>query len=317
MLILRLFGPGQAWYDERPLVGFPGQHPYLLLCFLILNRRLPHQRERLAALFWEDHSSHDARKCLRHVLWRLRQALGAAGAQPDQYLSSRDDTVSFLPQAPYQLDTELFAAVMSGHQGIGADKLDAEQAREIESVVGLYTGDLLEDVDADWCLHDREHFRLLFLNALDKLMIYHGLHGNYEGGLACGEQILACDNTREKIHQRMMWLHWVSGNRCAAVMQYKLCAQILREEMGIEPMKQTQQLLHVIQHSEPVLAGWLPVFEQMPAFFHTNSSDLSTPVAHELLQRIHHLQAVVEQSSSELRSLEQVVSKALGHSGNS
>jgi DNA-binding SARP family transcriptional activator len=278
---------------------------------------VPHQRERLAAVFWGDHSSHDARKCLRHVLWRLRQALEAAGAQPDQYLALGDDMVCFLPQAPYQLDAEAFEAILSGQQGMGADHLGAEQVEEIEKAVGLYTGDLLQDVDADWCLHDREHFRLLYLNALDKLMIYHGLHGSYECGLACGEQILAFDNTREKIHQRMMWLHWTSGNRCAAVMQYKLCAQILREEMGIGPMKQTQQLLHVIQHSEPASAGRLPVFEQMPAFFHTNSSELSTPVVHELLQRIHHLQAVVEQSSSELRSLEQLVSKALLHSGHS
>lgn len=317
MLTLRLFGSGQAWYDERPLAGFPCQYPYLLLCFLILNRRVPHQRERLAAVFWSDHSANDARKCLRHVLWRLRQAFEAVGAQPDQYLSLGDDTVSFLPLAPYQLDAELFEAVLSANRGIDADDLRAERVRDIEQAVTLYQGDLLQDIDADWCLHDREHFRLLYLNALDKLMIYHSLRGNYECGLACGSQILACDNTREKIHQRMMWLHWVSGNRCAAVMQYKLCAQILREEMGIGPMEQTQQLFRLVQHNEPASVSWPSSHGQTPPFFHTNSPDLATPLAHELLQRIHHLQTVVEQSSSELRSLEQLVGKALLHSGNS
>ncbi|HSN75066.1 MAG TPA: hypothetical protein VL334_08250, partial [Anaerolineae bacterium] len=116
MLQLKLFGSGEASYGERLLVGFPHQHPCLLLCYLVLNQRMPHQRERLAAIFWDDHSSHDARRCLRHVLWRLRQTLEAAGASPDQYLAIGDDTVAFIPLAPYQLDTELFERALSSHR---------------------------------------------------------------------------------------------------------------------------------------------------------------------------------------------------------
>lgn len=307
MLRLELFGAAHAWYEDRPLSGFPSQYPNLLLCYLVLNRRLPHQRDRLAAIFWDDHSTHEARKYLRHVLWRLRHSLEAVGAAPNQYLSVEEQTVAFLPAAPYLLDTEAFEITLSEYRELRGQQLSEEQVARIERAVRLYTGDLLEEVDADWCLYDREHLRLMYLNALDKLMIYHGSQGDYEDGLQYGEKILKCDNTREKIHQRMMWFYWLHGDRSAAVAQYKRCAQILREEMGIEPMSQTQQLFRQIQHatpdscSRPMFYGSAPLVSQNPI----------DPLGSELLRRIHHLQTVVEQSNRELQALEQLVSDML------
>lgn len=151
----------------------------------------------------------------------------------------------------------------------------------------------------------------MYMNSLEKLMIYHAFHENYEHSLTYGTQILAHDNTREAIHQHIMWLHWVLGNRHAAVAQYKLCVQILQEEMGIGPMEQTQQLYKFILQSEPTLTGWNSSPDQMFSFSMVNITDSSSPFAHELLQRIHHLQSVVEQSSKELSSLESLVNQLL------
>ena len=78
---MNLFGPGRAQFQNRPLAGFPNQQGYHLLCYLILNRNQPHNRERLAAVFWSEHSTAISRKYLRDALWRLRQAFQAAGAR--------------------------------------------------------------------------------------------------------------------------------------------------------------------------------------------------------------------------------------------
>lgn len=311
MLRLQLFGAGHAWYADRPLPGFPSQHPSLLLCYLVLNRHLPHQRERLATVFWDDYASHAARKYLRHVLWRLRHNLEAVGAAPNQYLVVEDEAIAFLPSVPYMLDTETFEVTLSNYQKTRGERLLPEQAADIEKTIRLYTGDLLEEVDADWCLHDREHLRLLFLNALDKLMLYYGAQGDYESALKCGEQILACDNTREKIHQRIIQFHWLSGNRSAAIAQYKQCVQILRDEMDIDPMEQTQRLYQLILHTEPDLSQALPPRNRAASVMPDASANLSGPLGNELIRRIHHLQAVVAQSSSELYALEQFVNTLL------
>jgi DNA-binding SARP family transcriptional activator len=61
---------------------------------------------------------------------------------------------------------------------------------------------------------------------------------------------LARDNLREKVHREMMRLHWLSGNRCAALAQYQHCAQILHDEMGLTPMPATQLLYQQILHDQ-------------------------------------------------------------------
>ena len=77
MLELKLFGTGQVRYFDQSLVGFPNQQACLLLCYLLLNRGRPHNRERLAAVFWDECPTDVSRKHLSQALWRLRQALGS------------------------------------------------------------------------------------------------------------------------------------------------------------------------------------------------------------------------------------------------
>src|SRR5512145_3167677 len=96
MLDVKLFGAGQASLQEQPLAGFPNQQVWLLLAYLMLNKNQPHNRERLAAVFWGDSPAHIARKNFRNALWRLKQIFFLAGADPDEYLHISDDSVSFL-----------------------------------------------------------------------------------------------------------------------------------------------------------------------------------------------------------------------------
>jgi DNA-binding SARP family transcriptional activator len=71
MLECRLFGIGQACYQGQPLAGFPNLRCYHLLCYLLLNRRHPHSRERLSAIFWSEYPTAISRKYLRNTLWKL------------------------------------------------------------------------------------------------------------------------------------------------------------------------------------------------------------------------------------------------------
>ena len=46
------------------------------------------------------------------------------------------------------------------------EPLKSEQVAELEAAVKLYTGDLLEGLYTDWCLLERERFRLLYPDGL-------------------------------------------------------------------------------------------------------------------------------------------------------
>lgn len=310
MLELKLFGTGQAGYCGRPLAGFPNQQPCLLLCYLLLNRQYPHHRERLAAVFWSEHSTHGSRKYLRNALWRLRQTFQSVGAAPDDYLSVSDDSISFLTSSHYWLDTEIFETTIAKCQDLPGQDLTPGSAADLEAAVELYAGDLLEGIYEDWCLYDRERLSLMHLNALTKLMAFHGVNGTYERGLACGERILARDNTREKIHRRMMRLYWLSGDRNAALVQYKRCVQILREELDISPMDQTRQLYQDMLHNQFDPASW-PIHRDDPLPASMGPDESVQPLAEHALEKLYRLQIIIDETSTELHHIERLISKAL------
>ena len=310
MLELRLFGTGQAQYADRLLTGFPNQRCYLLLCYLLLGRHRPHCREKLGAVFWDDCPTDVSRKHLSQALWRLRQALQSIGVSADEHLLISRDSISFVGSSPYWLDVEHFETTITRFQDLSGQDLTPEAAAWLGEAVDLYVSDLLEGIYEDWCLSERERLSLLHLKALSKLMLFHQGNGTYEGGLACGERILAYDNTRERIHQQMMQLYWLLGDRIAALAQYKHCVQILREELGISPMQETDLLYQQMVHNQFKPENWPnPQNRALPSADRPDES--AQLLAKHALQKLSDLHTVIERTTIELHQLERLISKAL------
>jgi DNA-binding SARP family transcriptional activator len=312
MFKLKLFGTGQAWYDDQSLPNFPSQQSYLLLCYLLLNSRHPHPRDQLATIFWGEYPTHISRKYLRNGLWRLRQVFEGVGAPFDEFLSVSDDSIAFISTSRTWLDVDVFDNTVSACQDTPGYRLSEEQAANLETAMELYNSDLLIGVYQDWCIYDRERLSLLYLNSLSKLMIYYEGNGAYERGLACGERILARDNTREKVHLQMMRLYWHMGDRNAALAQYKRCAQILRDEIGISPLKETSsvylQMINNRFNPEGILHG-----KQDSPLGGRNAGDEESKGSpgQQALHKLQYLHEVIEEASRELRYLENLIQTAL------
>ncbi len=313
MLRVKLFGSGHADYNGSPVAGFPHQQSCLVLCYLLLTPFHPIHRDQLAAVFWGDYPAQTARKHLRNALWRLRQSLDAASVPPDDYLMVSDESIAFVNASPYWLDTQIFEGAITRLQDIDGENLTLEQSSELECAVELYTGDLLEGVYEDWCLYERERMGLLYLTALSKLMVYHEKYGQYERGLAYGEKVLSRDNTREKIHVQMMRLYWLMGDRQSALAQYRRCAQILREELTIQPMKETTAVYHQMLNNQfPEAVTHL---NGKPAH-ESQSRDALPSFTEQVLARLHKLQKIIEETQSEIYQIEALLNQATVNSKN-
>ena len=68
-----------------------------------------------------------------------------------------------------------------------------------------------------------------------------------EGAIAAARQLTALDPLREDGHRLLMRLLAASGNRSAALKQHERCMQILRDELGIAPDAETEQLAEAIR----------------------------------------------------------------------
>jgi DNA-binding SARP family transcriptional activator len=313
MLEVNLFGSGAACYYDRPMDGFPGHQSYQVFCYLLLNREHIQNRERLASIFWGNYATHASRKYLRNALWKLRSVFQAVGADLEKYVVVDDDNVFFQKSSPYQLDVEIFERLLASSRSVMGENLNPEQASQLSQAVNLYRGDLLEGVDEEWCLYERERLSLLHLTALSKLMSYHRWNGNFSAGLDYGERILALDDTREHIHREMMLLYWLNREPSAALAQYSRCAQILRDQIGVSPTDETQSMYEKMLHHRFIPPANL--VRTQPILMSDAAPALNDDVIENALVRIQHLMRMLEETNQELRGLHELIQKERARSG--
>jgi DNA-binding transcriptional activator of the SARP family len=307
MLTVKLLGSGNAYFYDRPMDGFPSHQAYLVLCYLLLNRQHKQNRERLASVFWGNYSTNVSRKYLRNALWKLRSVFQSVGAELEDYLQVNDDSIVFQRSSSYQLDVETFETLLATTRNLQGEELNQDQAQQLKQAIELYDGELLEGVDEEWCLYERERLSLLHLNTLLKLMVYNRSHHMYTLGLEYGERILAFDNTRENVHREMMLLYWLLGDPQMALVQYHHCEQILGDQVGVEPTEETRNLYQQMLHHRFAMPK--EIFISTSSIENPKNINIETATEYAI-HEIHHLRQVIEETKAELVRVEELLEQA-------
>jgi DNA-binding SARP family transcriptional activator len=247
-LCVSLFGRFDVRSGQQVLTGFQTRRVQELFCYLLLYQDRPHPREALANILWdEDHTDRPSR-CLRKALWQLRSALDSQSELlSDRVLLIESDWVQLDPNADLWLDVAEFEQAFRQVQHRPGSEFDLQGVKALTDAVGLYRGGLQESWYQDWYLYERERFQHMYLVMLDKLMDHCEARGEYEAGLAYGTLILGCERARERTHRRLMRLHYLAGDRTAALRQYEHCVRALDEELGVGPARRTVVLRQQIQ----------------------------------------------------------------------
>jgi DNA-binding SARP family transcriptional activator len=292
VLQVYLFGKLRVESDNCELEGFDARKLQELLSYLLLNRDRPLQREVLATVLWPDLPGVQAKKNLRQTLWQLQSTLTALSPECDTtaLLVIEPEWVLLNSKAGLWLDVGVFEEVYAFVQGMKGHELDLPRARFMEEALRLYQSDLLEGWYWDWCLNERERLHNIYLSMMDKLMDYCEAHSIYEKGISYGLRILCHDRTRERTHQRLMRLHYLTGDRGAAMRQYQRCAQVLEEELGIKPSRRTYQLYQQIR------ADLLPSAEM-----HDSPAQVGEVQLPEVINHLKQLQSILSGIDDQLK----------------
>ena len=235
---LQFLGPVQAEQDGEPLRGFRSRKALALLGYLAAQGQ-PLPRERLVDMFWEDQTESRGRANLSWVLNKLKALL------PDCLQADRH-TVRFQRADPYWLDLDAF------------DELEAQgEPDALAEAVELYRGEFLEGLYLEgctefelWVVTERERWRQRVHRALETLVAHHSRRGEYEQSLHFARRLLALEPWQEKVQRQVMHLLVQSGQRAAALAQYKSCRRVLAKELGAEPATETTALYERIQAAD-------------------------------------------------------------------
>jgi len=180
------------------------------LLFAWLAVEGPTARGRLAGLLWPDSTSAAARNSLRQRLHKLRQQLGFD-------LIVGRETLALADGVEHDLE--------------GADQLLAGVALEAG-------GDL-----AGW-LEEQRHLRraraaALLVERADAAE----RAGDWPGAIVHAAELVALDPLSEAAHRRVVRLHYLAGDRAAALLAFDRCERMLKDEVGARPDAETMALL--------------------------------------------------------------------------
>jgi DNA-binding SARP family transcriptional activator len=194
---------------------------WALLVALACSGRNP--RARLAAQLWPALDESAARRNLRRELARLREASpeGLVHAEGD-WLDLHEDVDTDLRHFEAALRRGDHGQALALWRGPLADGLTLGDAPEFDR----------------WLEARRERLRADWRSAL----LAQAERAPADRALGLWQRLLTDDPLQEQHHRCVMRLHASAGRREAALSQYAQLQTLLREELGLEPVAETQAL---------------------------------------------------------------------------
>lgn len=219
-----------------------------LLAYLALTGEAP-TRDTLANLLWPDYDQESARAAFRRTLSVLNKALG------EGYLEISRESVSIHPKADYWLDVAEFKRLSQAcmPKKFTIEEISSACLDALKHAIDLYRGDFLAGFTLrdspnfdEWQFFETENLKDTLAGTLEKLVRCMAALGDYNPALPFARRWLALDPLREEAHRMLMQLYVWSGERNAALRQYRECVRILEEELNVPPLEETTQLYQQI-----------------------------------------------------------------------
>lgn len=231
----QVFGPGD----------FGGRKPKQIFEMLALARGRPVSKDRLADQLWGDRLPDNVAGTLESYVSVFRRQLAPTSlieTQPGGYR---------LASEQIHLDLDRF------------DDLVARAARSgpragwrlLKEALGLVRGDVVEDEPyAQWAENERRIYRDRTVRArVDSGEAALACRDLY-GALSEGERALEDDPVNEPACRLVMLTTYLMGRQDAALRTFERFQRTLRDELGVEPMKETGELCLAIRHHVPAAA---------------------------------------------------------------
>lgn len=222
----QLLGAPQLFVQGREPLPLE-RHDAALLALLAIEGAMP--RARAAALLWADAPAERARSNLRQRLFKLRRAAPQFEVVADGALLS-------------------LAAHLQHDLGPIGPRLQQDPA--------ACAGELLGELDygrcpglEEWVAAARSQWRNRRVQALAEIAATLEVEQRIAAALPYAQRLVADDPTLEHAHRRLMRLHYLRGDRAAAMAASTRCRELLALHAGAAPGRETMELARLIERS--------------------------------------------------------------------
>jgi DNA-binding SARP family transcriptional activator len=227
---ISLLGPVEITGGRKHPRGLRGPTKDLL-CYLALHHAGAHRDQIIDAL-WPHQSPEQARK----RLWRA--ATDARGHFGEAALV-RDGEHYRIDRAKIDVDVDTLHKLLLELKG--TESAD-ERLPLLEHALALYKAEPLSGSDLPWAQSEQRHLHAVHIDLLEQVGRTRLSLGDPAAGLANAERGLALEPYNEQLARLAMEAEARLGLRSALINRYERLAQLLEEQLGLKPHRETRQL---------------------------------------------------------------------------
>jgi len=239
---LRVFRPGESGPIAHKQWG--SHKARQILAFLLATDPAGRgvARERILAAVWPEAPADTLDKTFHVTVSYLRRALGARPEAPPPLVQEGGQYRLAWPGGvwvdAYEFTAALARAAELEHMG---QAYAAES--ELQRALDLVRGDLLDDVHFEWAEALRVKVRQDCFHALRKLARAALARWDFARARDLARRLLAAEPLDESAHRIVIQSLLEEDRRAEALAQYRLCARLLAQKLGLEPSPETRALL--------------------------------------------------------------------------
>lgn len=214
-----------------------GKKVLAFLQYFIMHHERSVSVEELIEEFWPENSDAPA-EALRRTLFRARSLLKEIYPEQENILLTLPGCYAWSPEVRLELDTKQFeAAFMEAGKKNGKEKEEA-----LLSAVSLYRGDFLSACDCEWAMESRQYYRVLYLDACQRLLPLLEEDERWIEMLGVCEQACRIDFAVEDFVMYQMKALIELGHPEQAAAQYEAFRSRLLREFEVEPSRKVENV---------------------------------------------------------------------------
>ncbi len=250
-LSIYLHGPYEIYLDDIKVEGLYSQ-ARALLAFLVIESHRKHSREKLSEMLWPDDPRDLAKQNLRQAISRLRLALGDRES-PEQYILATRTDIQFNPLSDFWCDSEAFKFAICAYQQNDGKAISVESLGWMQESAELYRGHFLEHFHSvhserfqEWRDSIAESQKCKAITVVEQLCRYYEKEGDHTEALNSAYKLVGIERWAEGPRRLLIRLLFEYGQEVVALAQIDSCRMMLRDELGVEPSPEAQNLFDYI-----------------------------------------------------------------------
>ena len=229
---IQLLGEPRISIIGQSEIRLPTRKAQALLIYLASPPGVARSRDQLAGFLWSRNAEEQARTNLRQNLSRLRKALGDA----NQAVAADAHEIKLIP-ALVETDTSTFEGL--ARQSDAASWEAAAALLKGEYAAGF---NIVEPNFEEWIASERRRVSDLAVGMLSRLLAHYEAAESHDDAATTAMKLLTMDALQEPAHQSLMRALANQGRFEAALQQYKICRDLLRKELDIDPSDEIRAL---------------------------------------------------------------------------